>query len=251
MIYKGFAEIYDELMKDVPYGQWTDFLHERMKRFGNGGSRILDLGCGTGEISIRLKQKGYAVTGMDISEEMLSVAYQKTAELGLSIQYLQHDMREKSDLNQSFDGVFICCDSLNYLQSKEDVQSTFKASFDQLAEGGLLIFDVHSLYKIHEIFNGATFAGNDEDVSFIWNSFLGDEPGSIEHDLSFFVKRDSFYERFDEFHMQRTYSIDCYKDMIAAAGLELLEISADFSEDQPDEESERIFFTARKNGLLG
>ncbi|TDL82228.1 class I SAM-dependent DNA methyltransferase [Peribacillus frigoritolerans] len=246
MIYKGFAEIYDELMKEAPYTLWTEFLHERMAKFGNGGTNVLDLGCGTGEISIRLKQKGYHVTGVDISEEMLSIAFQKTAAEGLSIPYFQHDMRLPSELGQLFDGIFICCDSLNYLETEEDVHAALNAAFDQLAPNGILVFDVHSIYKIHEIFNEATFADNNDEVSYIWNSFIGDAPDSIEHDLSFFVKRGSMYERFDEYHTQRTYPVNQYEEMIKQAGFTLLEITADFKNQPPESQSERIFFVAAK-----
>ncbi|MGG4491784.1 class I SAM-dependent DNA methyltransferase [Metabacillus idriensis] len=246
MIYKGFAEIYDELMKEAPYALWTEFLHERMAEFGNGGNYVLDLGCGTGEISIRLKKRGYQVTGMDISEEMLSIAFQKTAAEGLTIPYFQHDMRLPGELGQLFDGIFICCDSLNYLDTEDDVHAALNAAFEQLAPGGLLVFDVHSLFKIHEIFNEATFADNNEEVSYIWNSFIGDAPDSIEHDLSFFVKRGSMYERFDEYHTQRTYSVNQYEEMLKQAGFTLLEITADFKNQPPETDSERIFFVAVK-----
>ncbi|WP_191560769.1 class I SAM-dependent DNA methyltransferase [Metabacillus idriensis] len=246
MIYKGFAAIYDELMKEAPYELWTEFLHESMATFGNGGIKVLDLGCGTGEISIRLKQKGYDVTGIDISEEMLSIAFQKTAEHGLSIPYFQQDMRSLDELAQTFDGIFICCDSLNYLETEEDVRAALTAAYKQLVPGGILVFDVHSLYKINEIFAEATFAENGEDVSYIWNSFLGEEPNSIEHDLSFFVKRGEIYDRFDEYHVQRTYPVNQYEEMLTETGFDIKEISADFKRQTPEHDAERIFFVAAK-----
>lgn len=67
----------------------------------------------------------------------------------------------------------------------------------QLKKGGLLLFDVHSEYKVNEEFVGQTFADADEDVSYIWNSFSGEEPNSVEHELSFSLKpnQDSTSER--------------------------------------------------------
>ncbi|MCI4059937.1 class I SAM-dependent methyltransferase, partial [Bacillus cereus] len=81
--------------------------------------------CGTGEISIRLAEKGFEVTGIDLSEEMLSYAQQK-ASSNQPILFLQQDMREITGFDGQFDAVAICCDSLNYLKTKNDVIETVK-----------------------------------------------------------------------------------------------------------------------------
>ncbi len=80
-------------------------------------------------------------------------------------------MRELSGFEEQFDAVVICCDSLNYLKTKNDVLSTFKSVFQVLKEGGLLLFDVHSPYKMTELFPDSTHADQDEQISYIWKSF--------------------------------------------------------------------------------
>ena len=247
MIYQGFASIYDELMQDAPYEQWNDYLLTIISRHGNGGNKLLDLGCGTGELSLRMAWNQFEVTGVDLSEEMLSVAQSKALENKKEILFLQQDMRSISGFQNPFDVIMICCDSLNYLSSEEDVKDTMQAAYQQLKENGLLIFDVHSLYKIHEIFAGSTFTDQNEEISFIWNSYLGDEPNSVEHDMTFFVKQGTSYQRYDEIHQQRTFSIEQYKTWLESTSFEVLEINSDFDPtSSPHSLTERVFFVAKK-----
>ena len=88
------------------------------------GSHLLDLACGTGELSVRFAKQGFNVTGVDLSSDMLSVARAKAEDLGLRIPFFEQDMAELDGLG-SFDMIGIFCDSLNYLQTEEKVVSTF------------------------------------------------------------------------------------------------------------------------------
>ena len=75
-IYNHFAYIYDVLMDDVDYSGWVDYIERILKIYGVKPARI-DLACGTGNITIMLKARGYDVIGIDQSEDMLSVAKDK------------------------------------------------------------------------------------------------------------------------------------------------------------------------------
>ncbi|MFT4412707.1 class I SAM-dependent DNA methyltransferase [Fredinandcohnia humi] len=247
MSYGQFAYIYDELMKDVDYDLWVAFLQEKAKQFSQGNfSRVLDLACGTGEISVKLANEGYEVVGIDLSEDMLAVANSKAVDAGKKIEFYQQNMVEVSGL-LPFDIVTIFCDSLNYLQSEEEVQKTFKNVYNQLKSDGLFMFDVHSLYKMEHIFLNGPFVSNDEEVSYIWNCYEGPFPYSVEHDLSFFVQNEHSpdYQRFEEIHIQRTFPIEQYKSWLVEAGFEILDISADFQSEVSDT-SERILFTVKR-----
>ncbi|KKI88543.1 methyltransferase [Bacillus sp. SA1-12] len=247
MIYQGFAYIYDQLMKDAPYDEWITFINKAISAYYPEANRLIDVGCGTGEIAIRLAKQQLNITGVDLSEDMLSVAQSKLAQNNVNILFLQQDMRDLAGFEEKFDVVTICCDSLNYLETEDDIQATFRAVNQLLGRGGLLLFDVHSLYKIHHIFAGATFADQDEDISFIWSSYAAEEPNSVEHDMTFFVKRNEGYERFDEVHYQRTYPIETYTSWLEDASFEIIKVCGDFHfETPPISTSERIFFVARK-----
>ncbi len=243
MTYGRFAYLYDELMKDVPYDDWIKLIEEKSQAHGLKGNKVLDLACGTGELSIRLASLGFDVTGVDLSEDMLTVAQAKALEQGVNIDFLQQDMTEL-ELMDTYDIVGIFCDSLNYLHSEEEVQKTFQNIRHYLKKGGLFIFDVHSLYKMSEIFIGNTFSYDEDGICYIWNCFEGKEPNSVEHELTFFVEDGAGkYDRFDEFHIQRTFPVEVYTKWLEDVGFNVLEVIGDF-QGSPGPQSERIFFIA-------
>lgn len=247
MSYERFAFVYDLLMEDVPYDKWIDRLIEMKNIYQVEGTKVLDIACGTGEFTVRLAQQGFDVTGVDLSEEMLSIARDKAEEAKVSVPFYHQNMVEL-DTGEQFDSIVIFCDSLNYLPEEEDVQKTFANIYEQLKQGGLFMFDVHSVYKMEHIFANQTFAHTDEDVSYIWNSFVGDVPYSAEHELTFFVRDEEsdLYERFEEDHYQRTYPIDTYKIWLEKAGFTIKQILGDLEGEEPSATSERILFVALK-----
>ncbi|MDF2589361.1 MAG: Methyltransferase type 12 [Anaerocolumna sp.] len=72
--YTGFAQVYDIFMDNVPYDEWTEYLTNLLKEYGIASGLILELGCGTGNVTRRLADKGYDMIGIDYSEEMLEIA---------------------------------------------------------------------------------------------------------------------------------------------------------------------------------
>lgn len=247
MSYEQFAYLYDELMQDAPYDQWVNFVLKSLQDHQIKGNNFLDLACGTGELSVRFAEKGFKVTGVDLSTDMLAVARAKAESHGVMIPLFEQDMAELEGLG-SFDIIGIFCDSLNYLLTEEKVLNTFLKASQCLNKDGILFFDVHSIFKINELFIDQTFTLCDENIAYIWNSFPGEYPNSVEHELSFFVQdpADGKYNRIDEFHEERTFSTEQYSEWLEEAGFEILEISADFEEKKPQPDSERIFFMARK-----
>ncbi|MGM0900150.1 class I SAM-dependent DNA methyltransferase [Mesobacillus maritimus] len=247
MTYQRFAYLYDTLMEDVPYDEWVEWVTNLTGKYNVNGKRMMDLACGTGELSVRFAKAGFHVTGIDLSEDMLAVAQTKAGRNGLSIPFYHQDMTELNGLGE-FNLIGIFCDSLNYLQEIADVQQTFAKVFEHLEPGGLFLFDVHSIYKTDVIFQEGPFTYNDEEISYIWNCFPGEAPHSVEHELTFFVLDESTgqYDRVEEYHYQRTYEINQYIELLQEAGFEFLESIADFQQGESGPESERILFVARK-----
>jgi 2-polyprenyl-3-methyl-5-hydroxy-6-metoxy-1,4-benzoquinol methylase len=250
MVYRDFAYYYDLLMNDVPYSKWVSFIKGQIQKYEIDGKKLLDLGCGTGAISIPFAKTGFDVTGVDLSADMLALAHEKAIQEKCPIQLIEQDM-SKFESGEQYDIIGIFCDSLNYLATEEDVIATFQQAYNHLQEGGLLVFDVHSLYKINEIFNEYTFASNEANFSFIWNCFQGQTPDSVEHELTFFVEdaETETYHRFDECHVQRTFHYATYEKWLKAVGFSDIEITADFTTSRPNDESERIFFSAIKTAI--
>ncbi|QOY36214.1 class I SAM-dependent DNA methyltransferase [Anaerobacillus isosaccharinicus] len=246
MNYGKFAYLYDELMTDAPYEQWVSFVLDIMKNTGNYHRQILDVGCGTGNIAIPLSKHGLQVTAVDLSEEMLFVAKEKSDAAKAEVQFFQQDMRELEGLGE-FDVVISLCDCINYLNNEQEINVTFQRISHHLKKNGLFIFDVHSIHKVEAIFTGHTFAHNGQEISYIWECFAGEEEYSVDHDLSFFVENEEgMYERYDEFHKQRTYTIETYEKALKNSGFEVISITGDFSLETLEENAERWFFVTKK-----
>jgi SAM-dependent methyltransferase len=246
MNYEKFAYMYDKLMSDAPYDQWVSFVLEVMKQNEIVNGKILDVGCGTGNIAIPLSELALAVTAVDLSAEMLMIAQAKSQEKQTDVKFFQQDMRELEGLG-TFDVVISLCDSINYLNNQDEVATTFQGVYDHLNNSGIFIFDVHSIYKIDEIFRGNTFADSGEEIAYIWECFAGESDHSIEHELSFFMKNErGLYERFDELHKQRTYPIEVYKQALENTGFTVEQVTGDFSLATLPKNSLRWFFVAKK-----
>ncbi|KZE68449.1 methyltransferase [Fictibacillus phosphorivorans] len=245
MSYQQFAYLYDELMEDAPYSEWLYFVKTSVSNYLKDGTRFLDVGCGTGSMTILLAKEGFHVTGVDLSSDMLMVAKEKAEREKVAISFFQQDMRDLEGLGL-FDCVTILCDSLNYILTEEDVKRTFTSAGNHLTAGGLLLFDVHSIHKINEIFIGQTFGSNEEKLSYIWQCYQGEYENSVEHDLSFFIQNGTTYDRYDELHVQRTFSVEDYSRWLLECGYDLLNVSADFKPENPSDESDRILFVAKK-----
>lgn len=245
MIYEQFAFLYDELMRDLPYEKWEMLVEKARKTYKIEGKNLLDLGCGTGELAVRFAQNGYNVTGVDLSAEMLTIAQAKAEKKGLKINFLEQNMT-KLKLIERYDLIGSFCDSFNYLETEEEVAQTLERVYHYLNAGGLFIFDVHSTYKMDEIFSNQTFIYDEDPICYIWNCFEGDYPHSVAHELTFFVEDgQGKYDRIDENHVQRTFPLATYKRWLTEKGFELLEVSGDFTAEVHDK-SERILFIARK-----
>ncbi|BAQ11510.1 methyltransferase [Bacillus sp. OxB-1] len=242
--YSDFAAIYDELMTDIPYDSYVDFLDLALG--GLEGKRVLDIGCGTGLLSLKFAGHGSEVTGIDVSANMLEMAKERAATLSLPVEFIQQRMEELEGFQQ-FDAAIIAIDSLNYVTQQSAVEETFRRIYASLKKGGILLFDVHSTYKMDEIFLEGPFTYDDGRIAYIWETEMGEAPHSIQSELAFFVEQEKgLYHRFNEEHEQRTFPVNEYVEMLTDAGFSIERIFADWEDEPPVEDSERIFFQVRK-----
>ena len=246
MIYANFAAVYDRLMRDVPYDEWIKFLSRLFEKHGIKPVDILDIGCGTGNVTIPLAQMGYRLTGLDMSAEMLSVAEEKARARGLQVNWLQQDMREMVLGNLSFDMVISMTDSLNYLPRGEDLKQVCKQIRAQLRPGGWFIFDLNSAYKIKEVFGDNVYTMLDDDISYVWENDYNSDACTCNMELTFFVKEpDGRYVRFSEIHSETGFEIEEVSDILESAGLSLYAVYAENSFAEPVSDTERIYFVAK------
>ncbi|WP_203339809.1 class I SAM-dependent DNA methyltransferase [Planococcus beijingensis] len=240
MKYGKFAAVYDGLMEDIPYEKYVEWVASHVL-----SGKLLDVACGTGTLSQLFAEMGYEVTASDLSEDMLTVANQRFQEANQSIPVLQLSMDNLEGL-AGFDIVTIAIDSLNYLQSGKQVRQTFREAYEALNSGGHFFFDVHSVFKVDTVYMDSPFVYDAEEIAYIWHTEPGEAEHSVIHDMTFFVRQNGLFERFEETHEQLTFPVDVYIKWLEEAGFSIESITADFSDQAPDEESERIFFHAKK-----
>lgn len=248
MAYQEMARFYDKLMDTAPYTQWAEMTEEILKKSSNPVKNIVDLGCGTGQITTRLAHAGYQMIGIDYSSEMLSYAQQRASEKKQAIQWINQDIRKTEGILE-IDAVVSYCDVINYITSEEDLNLVFANVERMLKNNGLFIFDVHSLYHVENNLVNQTFATVDEEMSSIWFCSEGETKGEMYHDLTFFISNDEeTYKRFDEYHHQKTFSVAFYQKLLEKNGLQIRNIYGDFSLNNEclDEKAERIFFITEK-----
>ena len=239
------AKYYDALMSGVDYEKWADFYVACFDKFGDGVKKVVDIGCGTGNITVPLASRGYVMTGVDLSAEMLALAAKKAEENGLKIRYAEQDMAAL-DTGDAADAVCCSLDGINYLLGTDKLRSCFFHVSRTLSDGGLFIFDVNTLFKYKSILKSDSFVYETEDLFLCWQSFFNEKSGICDYYLTFFSESGGVWRRLDEEQRQRSYSPKTIKKLLAEAGFSVVGTYADtdFSEVLPD--SERMFFVCRK-----
>lgn len=248
MEYGQMGYVYDPFMKDAPYDDWHTFTQEMIRKYGTDVQKIADLGCGTGELTVRLAKEGYQLFGVDYSIDMLTYAEQKSRQEQLDIRWIHQDLRTLEGL-QNLDVVVSFCDVINYITSVEDLKIVFGRIADTLKPEGLFMFDIHSLHYVTNELVNRSFSEVTDDMAYIWNCIAGEQPGEMFHELTFFIsENDGNYRRIDEFHHQHTYLVEVYKKLLIEAGFEKPILYHDFTlkSDDLSENAERIFFVTKK-----
>ncbi len=242
MAYETFAFVYDEVMDTGLYKRWLEF---SLRHLGER-KQVLELACGTGALAVEFAKDGFDVTALDLSEEMLMIASGRAQEADVDIQFVEGDMLDLSDVG-TYQAITCFSDSICYMQNEMDVQQVFDGVYQILEDEGVFIFDVHSTYQIDEVFPSYSYHYQTEEFAFLWDSYQGQTPHSIEHFLTFFVQdEEGRFIREDELHEERTYSLDTYLMLLENAGFSNVEAYADFIDSEPNEKSRRWFFVCHK-----
>lgn len=243
MIYNTFAKVYSELMDDSLYAKWALYVKNQA---ASKQEKLLDVACGTGDLTILLADQ-FQVTGTDLSEEMLKLAEEKAQAANKQIPFEQSNMLDLYDFDK-FDLITCFDDSICYLQDEDELAIAFNQAFEHLNQGGKYLFDAHSLYQMDQVFPGYMFNHRTEDSAFMWNSYEGEYPHSIEHELTFFNWNEKIkgYSVNTELHKERTYPIETFTNILTDIGFKNVSVTADFGESSVQPDSTRWFFTAEK-----
>ena len=148
--YTSLAAYYDRLNSHIDYFGYAAFLASRFREYGvPDGSLVLDLACGTGNITLPLSEMGYDMIAVDSSCEMLDVGRRKPG--GDRILWLCQDMRS-FELYGTVAAVVSCLDSVNYLTGRRGLERCFSLVRNYLDPDGLFIFDVNSPHKFRTFY---------------------------------------------------------------------------------------------------
>ena len=243
-----FSRVYDAFGWNYYPESFAQLLLRWIEEMGITVKSMLDLGCGTGTMTELLAKEGYDMIGVDNSEEMLAEAMEKRVESGQDILYLLQDMQE-FELYGTVRAVVSVCDSLNYITEEEELEHVFALVNNYLDPQGIFLFDMNTIYKYRDMIGDTTIAENRDEGSFIWENSYDEETGINTYELALFLPReDGLYEKTEEVHYQRAYSLEKIKELIKKAGMELLAVYDAYTMEPPREESGRLTFVVREQG---
>ena len=247
--YDVLAPVYDRLNDTVDYAKWSDFVEKCFKKYGTDISirQVLDLGCGTGSMTLSLARKGYDMIGLDLSEDMLSVAESRAREEGLrDILFIVGDMCS-FELYGTVDAVVCCLDGINHLSRREDVDACFAMVARYLNPGGVFVFDLNTPYKFRTVYSDRDYILEDDGVMCCWRNRLSRSGDVVDFYLTVFrEKSDGTWTRDDGVERERAYGIRTIKNLLSQNGLELCNVSSGYEFEAPSENTERWYITARK-----
>ena len=162
--FQAMAPVYDDFTAHYDYEGWLADLLKILERRGLTGRRLLDVACGTGKSFLPMLPRGWQVTGCDLAPAMVALAEEKA---GDSVELSVADMRGLPRLGE-FDLVWALDDAINYLLSLDELDEALCGMRDNLASGGLLLFDVNELL-VYRTFYAETSVVEQGDKRFTWH----------------------------------------------------------------------------------
>lgn len=239
--YCDFAEAYDALTFNVPYDEIAEYYSGILCRM-TSGKQLLDMGCGTGNLTVRLAKRGFEVIGQDASWEMLNIASAKSDQ----VRWICQNMAE-TELGSRVDAVISTLDSVNHLESADEMLQCFQAVHENLKDGGAFVFDVNTVYKHREILGSNTFIYDVDGVYCVWQNEFDPRDNSvgIEIDL-FFEGDDGAYTRGFESFRELALDEPEMRKLLEQTGFEVVCVYEYPTFDKPAENSEKLLICARK-----
>lgn len=245
--YHALAVSYDRLTNDVDYEATVAFYKEILKREGLHPRTAVDLACGTGSVTEILARQGLQITGVDMSEEMLTVAMEKVMDLEQPPRFVCQKLQELR-LPKGVDLAVCALDSLDYITDPADCAEAIRRVYKALNPGGIFIFDVNTPEKLRAM-DGQVFLDEDDDVYCVWRGEFDEETNICSYGMDLFQRRGEVWERSFEEHREYAYSQQQLTQYLKAAGFTHIEVYADRKLEAPGEGEQRIYFKARKGKI--
>ena len=229
-------------MASVPYSMWVDYIEEIFEHFRVRPRRILDIATGTGTVALLLAERGYQLTGVDLSEAMLEQARRKAREMGLQAEFAHGDAADLRLSAASFDAAVCLYDSLNYILDPQQLQQAFAGIAAALVRGGLFIFDLNTIYSFEQELFTQQSLSPEREVRYRWHSKYDQGQRIARVDMEFWAADGA---HFRETHYQRGHSVEEVSEMLERAGFIVEALCEAYTFLPPGPKSERIFYVAR------
>ena len=245
--YHALAASYDRLTNDVDYEATVEFYTQILRREGLSPRTCVDLACGTGSVTKILAQKGYDVIGVDMSEEMLTEAFQKVQDMEKPPRFICQNLRDLY-LPRGVDMAVCALDSLDYITNPDDCAEAIRRTYKALNPGGIFIFDVNTPEKLRAM-DGQVFLDEDDDVYCVWRGEFDEETNICSYWMDLFQREGNVWQRSYEEHCEYAYSAEQLRGYLKAAGFTHIEVYADRKFEAPAAGEQRIYFKARKGRI--
>jgi ubiquinone/menaquinone biosynthesis C-methylase UbiE len=244
-VYQKFARVYDQIGSDNFSTRMFSYTQRLLSRLKYRPRAVLDLACGTGTAAVMWAEHGATVYGIDASEQMLGIAEQKATEAKVSLALSQQQMTSFS-LPNKVDLVTCYFDSLNYLLTLSDLTACFKCARRVMYDDSYFIFDVNTPEAMKVLWGSQVYADEVDDVAWIWKNCYFPKGKRAEIKAIFFVRQGDLWERFEENHAERGYTITEIRKTLRAAGLKPVHIYECLTFSKPDRKSMRLAVVAKK-----
>ena len=242
--YDILAGHYDDLQINGDTSSWGPYIYGLISDYcRTDNTSVTDLGCGTGVVTNFLASKGMAVTGVDLSPDMLSIA-SSGDETG-TVSWICADITEYEGPSC---GCFISTmDTVGHITDSTALAKMFTMVSESLEEGGVFILDTTTKHHFEESLGDNVFYEDYDDFTLLWVNHY-DKENKINHaELTLFeLCEDDLYERYDGELTARFYSTEEIEDMAAKAGLKKLALYGELNREEPNSSDERIFFVFGK-----
>ena len=247
-MYGDFAAVYDRLMADVDYAGWAAFYWQLLEAAGIlEGSLVCECACGTGGLSVHLAPR-CRLTGVDLSEAMLSIAARKLREKGQQVPLIRQDMR-RLRLHKPQDAILATCDGVNYLTGRRRAQF-FRAANGALRMGGALAFDLSTLHKLRHTL-GSNVLSRRRDIRYIWRNSWRERDRRLSLALSVFVRQpEGLWRLIEEEQAQRGYDVPELCEALRSAGFGDIRVYGDRRLAQPADDEARVHLLCVKQRNL-
>lgn len=248
-----YANYYDLIYKNKDYPGEVEYILSLLNKYQPNLKSILELGCGTGKHALILSEKGYQIDGVDLSDEMISIAYDQNQKLpqniASNVQFEQGDLRTVR-MGKKYDAIVSLFHVMSYQTSNEDLSAAFATAKAHLKPGGVFLFDCwygpgvlsdRPTTRIKRLENSKISMTRIAEPVMLPNENIVD----VNYEIIIKDKKDLTSNHFHEMHRMRYLFQPEVKLLLEKHNFELLQCNEWLTNAMPGFSSWEVYFLAR------